>query len=107
MASVMAFNYAMCLVRLSSLFPLITVVVNIMYLQIIYQCEALQNAVKLVRYSFKEFIYFLWSIKFVLTNYLELLLYISHEQSDLYVFITTVKRLPCSNYKVKVSMNLV
>ena len=33
-------------------------------------------------------IYFLWSIIFVLTNYLQLLLYISYEQSDLYMLVT-------------------
>ena len=40
--------------------------------------------------------------KFVLTNYLQLLLYISQEQS-----VTAVKGLTCSNYKVKVNMNIV
>ena len=34
-------------------------------------------------------IYFVWSIIFVLTNYLQLLLYISYEQSDLYMLVTT------------------
>ena len=56
----------------------------------------------------QEFIiYFLWSIKFVLTNYLQLLLYISQEQSDLYMLVTTVKGLTFSNYQVKVNMSIV
>ena len=38
--------------------------------------------------------------KIVLTNYLQQLLYISQEQSDLYILVTTVKGLTCSNYKV-------
>ena len=38
----------------------------------------------------KFFIYFLWSIKkFVLTNHVQLLLYISYEQSDLYMLVST------------------
>ena len=38
--------------------------------------------------SHKLPIYFLWSIMFVLTNYLQLLLYISYEQSDLHILVT-------------------
>ena len=45
--------------------------------------------------------------KFVLTNYLQLLPYISQEHSDLYMLVTTVKGLTGSNYKVKVNMNIV
>ena len=102
-------------VHLSHLFPLITFVINMMYLQIIYQHKAiqipkmikqkvLQLVCKQVRYGFsKKFsIYFLWSIIFVLTNYLQLLLYISYEQSDACHY----KGFPSSNYKAKVSMNM-
>ena len=43
MASIMASNYAMfACIHFSSLFPLMTFVVNMMYLQIVYQCEALK-----------------------------------------------------------------
>ena len=31
----------------------------------------------------------------------------SQEQSDLYMLVTTVKGLTCSNYKVKVNVNMV
>ena len=34
-------------------------------------------------------IHFLWSIILVLKNYAQLLLYISYEQNDLYMFATT------------------
>ena len=91
------------------------------YLQIIYQREAFQMwkmikeevfqlACKVVRYGFTKnspYNNFLWNIKFVLTNYLQQLLYISKKQSDLYMLVTTVKGLTCSNYKVKVNnMNI-
>ena len=62
MVSLIASNYA---VHFSSLFSLITFVVNMMYLQIIYQREALQMpklikekalqlACKVARYSFTK-----------------------------------------------------
>ena len=88
-------------IRLSHLFPLITFVLNMMYLQIIYQCENLWISRNDKAKSFnwpinkqdmasqKNPIYFQWSIISVLTNYLQLLLYISHEQSDLYMLVTT------------------
>ena len=57
--------------------------------------------------SQKFTIHFLWSIKFVLTDYLQLSLYISQEQSDLYMLVTTVKVLTCNNCKVKVNINIV
>ena len=41
MASVMASNYTMFVCTLA-VFPIIRFVVNMMYLQIIYQCKALQ-----------------------------------------------------------------
>ena len=63
MASVMASNYTMFEFNLAVFSLLINFVVNMMYLQIIYQCEALQMpkmikqevlqlACKLVRYGF-------------------------------------------------------
>ena len=72
--------------------------------------KVLQLACKVVRYGFTNnspYISYIWSIKFVLTNYLQQLLYISQKQSDLYMLVTTVKGLTCSDYKVKVNMNIV
>ena len=68
--------------------------------------KMLQLACKLVRYGFTKNLY----IKFVLKNYLQLLLYISQKQSYLHMLVITdtiVKGLTCSNYKVKVNMNIV
>ena len=49
--------------------------------------------------SQKISVYFLWSIKFILTNYMQLLLYISYEQSDLYMLVAIKALLVYSNYK--------
>ena len=71
------------------MFVLITFVVNMIYLQIFYQCEALQipkiMLQKVLQLAYNEAMYgftkipFLWSIIFVLINYRQLLLYISYE----------------------------
>ena len=49
---------------------------------------------------------FLQSIIFVLTNYLQLLWYISYEQSDLYMLVTT-KAFLVAIIKAKVKVNMI
>ena len=108
MASVMASNYTMFEFNLAVFSLLINFVVNMMYLQIIYQCEALQMP-KMIKQEVLQLacIWLHLYISYgVLINYLQQLLCISQEQSDLYMLVTSVKGLTCSNYKVKVNINI-
>ena len=51
-------------------------------------------------------IHFLWWVILVLTNYAQLLLYISYEQSDLYMLVTT-KSLLVATTRAQVKVNRV
>ena len=62
----------------------------------------LQSSCKQARYNLPKLP--LWWVIFVLTNYSQLLLYISYEQSHLYMLITT-KALLVATTRVQVNMN--
>ena len=51
-------------------------------------------------------VHFLWWVILVLTNYAQLLLYISYEQSDLYMLVTT-KFLLVATTRAQVNVNRV